>query len=34
MFEVILFAAGVFVGHYISPWIDGKIADFQKDTDQ
>jgi hypothetical protein len=33
MIELIIFGAGMYCGHIISPWIDGKIADFKKERE-
>lgn len=31
---LIVFCAGAYCGHIISPWIDGKLADLQKEGDE
>jgi hypothetical protein len=30
IFDLIIFGAGLYCGHVLSPWIDGKMADLQK----
>jgi len=34
MICALIFILGVGVGHYISPWIDGKIADILRDREE
>jgi hypothetical protein len=34
MIELIIFVAGIYCGHVISPWIDGKVADFKAKFNQ
>lgn len=29
MIDLIIFLSGMYCGHVMSPWIDGKIADWQ-----
>lgn len=33
MSYVLIFILGLGVGHYVSPWIDGKIADWCRDRE-
>lgn len=34
MIDLIIFLSGMYCGHVVSPWIDGKLADWNKETDK
>ena len=34
IWSLIIFLAGGYCGHVLSPWIDGKLADWKKGTDE